>query len=51
MSAARHIAAEHGVRFIVTPLTRDNYRDVLAPLLGGRRFPAQPVGRRLLASR
>ena len=30
----------------VNPLTRDNYRQVLEPLLGARRFPAEPVGRR-----
>jgi homospermidine synthase len=28
------IAAENGVSFTVAPLTRDNYRDVLTPLLG-----------------
>jgi homospermidine synthase len=28
------VAAEHGLRRIVTPLTRDTYRDVLAPLVG-----------------
>ena len=28
------VAAEHGIRRIVTPLTRANYRAVLAPLLG-----------------
>ena len=27
------VAAENGVSFTVTPLTRDNYRDVLTPLL------------------
>ena len=30
-----------------TPLTRENYRHVLEPLRRPRRFPAQPVGRRL----
>lgn len=28
------VAAEYGVRFIQQPLTRDNYQDVLRPLLG-----------------
>jgi homospermidine synthase len=28
------VAAEYGVRRLVTPLTRQNYRDVLTPLLG-----------------
>jgi len=27
------IAAEYGISFTVRPLTRDNYRDVLAPLV------------------
>jgi len=27
------VAAEYGVRFVKQPLTKDNYRDVLAPLL------------------
>ena len=29
----REIAAEYGVRFVVEPVTRDNYRDLLVPLL------------------
>ena len=29
----QEVAAENGVRFTVVPLTRDNFRDVLAPLL------------------
>jgi homospermidine synthase len=29
----RDIAAEYGISFTVQPLTRDNYRDVLAPLV------------------
>jgi homospermidine synthase len=32
------IAEEYGVRFVVTPLTRENYRAVLAPLLGAGDF-------------
>lgn len=28
------VAAEYGVRFIVDPATRENYRDLLSPLLG-----------------
>jgi homospermidine synthase len=31
--AGIHEAAEYGVKFIIDPLTRDNYRRVLAPLL------------------
>src|SRR4029079_5670364 len=27
-------AAEYGIKFVVNPLTRDNYRQVLAPLIG-----------------
>jgi homospermidine synthase len=30
----REIAAEYGVPFTILPLTRENYRDVLTPLLG-----------------
>lgn len=30
----QEVAAEYGVRFIVDPATRDNYRDLLTPLLG-----------------
>ncbi len=30
----RDVAQEFGVRFILQPVTRDNYRDVLEPLLG-----------------
>src|SRR6266571_3372176 len=32
------VAAEYGIRFIETALTRDNYRTVLAPLLGASDF-------------
>ena len=32
------IAEEYGVRFVVTPLTRENYRAVLAPLLAAGDF-------------
>jgi len=32
------IAEEYGVRFVVTPLTRENYRAVLAPLLDAGDF-------------
>src|ERR1700760_3075980 len=32
------IAAEYGIPFTVLPLTRDNYRDVLTPLLGAGDF-------------
>ncbi|TCT11438.1 homospermidine synthase [Tepidamorphus gemmatus] len=37
--AHRHIAEENGVRFLQEAITRDNYRDVLTPLLtaGGRK--------------
>jgi len=34
----RDIAAEHGIRFLVQPLTRENYREVLAPMLGAGDF-------------
>jgi homospermidine synthase len=34
----REVAAEYGVRFMVEPLTRDNYRAVLEPLLGAGDF-------------
>ena len=30
----REVAAEYGVRFVEEPATRDNYRDLLVPLLG-----------------
>ncbi|HTR18139.1 MAG TPA: saccharopine dehydrogenase NADP-binding domain-containing protein, partial [Acetobacteraceae bacterium] len=30
----REVAAEYGIRFAIDPITRDNYRDVLTPLLG-----------------
>lgn len=30
----QEVAAEYGVRFIINPATRENYRDLLAPLLG-----------------
>jgi homospermidine synthase len=30
----REVAAEYGVRFIERPITRDNYRQVLEPLIG-----------------
>ncbi len=29
----REVAAEHGIRFLVDPVTRDNYRALLTPLL------------------
>ena len=32
------LAAEHGLRRIVTPLTREDYREVLTPLLGAGDF-------------
>ena len=32
------LAAEHGLRRIVTPLTRESYREVLAPLVGAGDF-------------
>ncbi len=35
------------MKFVKTALTRDNYRQVLEPLLGARRFPAESVGRRV----
>ena len=35
LARGAEIAEEYGVRFVVTPLTRENYRAVLAPLLGG----------------
>src|SRR5271166_2460896 len=34
----REVAAENGVSFAVTPLTRDNFREVLTPLLGAGDF-------------
>jgi homospermidine synthase len=30
----REVAAEYGVRFVIEPATRENYRDLLSPLLG-----------------
>ena len=30
----REVAAEYGVRFVEQPATRDNFRDLLVPLLG-----------------
>lgn len=30
----RKVADHHGVRFVINPLTRANYRDILTPLLG-----------------
>ncbi|HKU14408.1 MAG TPA: saccharopine dehydrogenase C-terminal domain-containing protein [Steroidobacteraceae bacterium] len=33
-TAGQREAAEYGIKFIVNPLTRDNYRQVLDPLLG-----------------
>src|SRR6476646_876088 len=39
--AKRHLLDERGIRFIQTGLTRDNYREILAPLLtegGGQGF-------------
>ena len=32
--AGKREAAEYGIKFVVNPLTRDNYRQVLEPLLG-----------------
>jgi homospermidine synthase len=32
--AGKREAAEYGVKFVVNPLTRDNYRQVLEPLIG-----------------
>jgi homospermidine synthase len=32
--AGKREAAEYGIKFVVNPLTRDNYRQVLDPLLG-----------------
>jgi homospermidine synthase len=29
----REVAAEYGIRFVIEPATRDNYRDLLTPLL------------------
>jgi homospermidine synthase len=34
----REVAAEYGVRFVINPLTRDNYRQILAPLLSAGDF-------------
>ena len=39
--ADRHLLDERGIRFIQTAITRDNYRDILTPLLtvgGGQGF-------------
>jgi hypothetical protein len=33
-SRAKREAAEYGIKFVVNPLTRDNYRQVLEPLIG-----------------
>jgi homospermidine synthase len=30
----KRVAAEYGIKFVVNPLTRDNYRQVLDPLIG-----------------
>ena len=32
------IASAHGVRFVVQPITRENYRDLLTPMLGAGDF-------------
>src|ERR1700754_1930377 len=32
--AGKHEAAEYGIKFVVNPLTRDNYKQVLDPLIG-----------------
>ena len=32
--AGKREAAEYGIKFVVNPLTRDNFRQVLDPLLG-----------------
>ena len=32
--AGKRVAAEYGIKFVVNPLTRDNYRQVLDPLIG-----------------
>src|SRR3954468_6904012 len=37
-SRGQDIAAEYDIRFTALPLTRDNYRDVLTPLLGAGDF-------------
>ncbi len=45
------LAKQHGVRFIKQAITKDNYHEVLVPLLtagGGQGFLRQPVGRHLL---
>jgi homospermidine synthase len=34
----KNVAEQYGVRFVETPLTRENYRDVLGPLLGAGDF-------------
>ena len=44
----RDVAAECGVRFVEQPATRDNFRDLLVPLLGRGRLPAESLGRCLL---
>src|SRR5271165_230147 len=32
------VAADYGISFAVSPVTRDNYRDLLAPLVGSGDF-------------
>ena len=36
--AGRAVAEQYGVRFVVEPLTRENYRQILEPLLGAGDF-------------
>jgi homospermidine synthase len=36
----RHLLHERQIRFLHLAITRDNYRDVLTPLLSGGRVPA-----------
>ena len=38
-------AAEYGIKFIASPLTRENFRDRARPPGRRRRLPAEPVGR------
>ena len=45
------VAAEYGVRCVVTPLTRDELPRRARPAAGPRRLPAQRLGRRVVASR
>ena len=45
--AGRAEAEHFGVKFVKTALTRDNYRQMLQPLLGAGDFLAEPVGRRV----